>query len=168
MNKLTSLRFKSLLIFFSFFLLVNCGDVKKKETIVEKPDSPSLYINMANEDVNLVNYKGKRILLNFWATWCTPCLQEMPSLVRAQEILQDDNYVFLFPTTDEISKIEEFNNSKKYPLNFLHLTSTLDQLNIYALPATFLYNSGGEMVKRIDGATEWDSEEIINLLKTIQ
>jgi thiol-disulfide isomerase/thioredoxin len=142
--------------------------VKKKETIEKKPEPPTLYINMDSEDVSLDNYKGKRILLNFWATWCTPCLQEMPSLVRAQEILQDENYVFLFPTTDEISKIKAFNNSKNYPFKFLHLTSTLDQLNIYALPATFIYNKDGEMVKRIDGATEWDSEEIINLLKTIQ
>ena len=92
----------------------------------------------------------------------------MPSLVRASEILENENYVFIFPTTDDLEKIKAFNKIKNCPLQFLHYTSTLDKLTIYAFPATLIYNTKGEMVKRIDGSTEWDSEEIINLLKNIQ
>jgi thiol-disulfide isomerase/thioredoxin len=168
------MQFKSLLIFFSFFLLLNCGDVKK-ENITQKEDikqkkkkSQTLYTNLKGENVNFESFKGKRLLVNFWATWCTPCLQEMPSLVNAQNILKNENYVFLFPTTDNLEKIKVFNSAKNYPLEFLHYSGTLDQLNIYALPATLIYNEEGKMVKRIDGATEWDSEEIINVLKAIK
>ncbi|MCF6223204.1 MAG: TlpA family protein disulfide reductase [Flavobacteriaceae bacterium] len=168
------MQFKSILIFLSFFLLLNCGDVKKenisqKEGVKQnKEKSLALYTNLKGENVSLENFKGKRLLVNFWATWCTPCLQEMPSLVHAQELLKDENYVLLFPTTDKLETIKIFNDKKKYPLEFLHYSGTLDQLNIYALPATLIYNAEGKMVKRIDGATEWDSAEIINLLKAIK
>ena len=168
------MQFKSLLIFFSFFLLLNCGDVNK-ENITQKEDikqnkekSLALYTNLKGENVSFESFKGKRLLVNYWATWCTPCLQEMPSLVHAQELLKDENYVFLFPSTDKLKTIKIFNDKKKYTLEFLHYSGTLDQLNIYALPATFIYNTAGEMVKRIDGATAWDSDEIINLLKAIK
>ena len=142
-----------------------CGD-KQVEGV--KKESTSHFINLDGEEVLISTYKGSRVLINYWATWCTPCLQEMPSLVNAQEILKNENYIFLFPTTDEIKKIKAFQKVKNYPLQFLHYPSTLDKLNIYALPATFIYNTHGEMVKRIDGATAWDSEEIINLLKSIE
>jgi len=162
------MKYKLFLTFFSFWLLVSCGDVKKEKTIENDPETPALFVDLEGENINLDDFKGKRLLVNFWATWCTPCLQEMPSLVEAQEILKDENYVFLFPTSDDIEKIKVFNKSKNYPLQFLHFTSTLDKLNIYALPATLIYNTKGKMVKRIDGATEWDSDEIINLLKSIK
>ena len=162
------MQYKLFLIFFSFCLLVNCRDVKKEKVLEEKSENTTLFINLEGKNVDLNNYLGKRVLVNFWATWCIPCLQEMPSLVRAEEILANENYVFLFPTTDNLEKIMAFNKIKSYPLQFLHYTSTLDKLNIYALPTTLIYDTKGEMVKRIDGSTEWDSEEIINLLKNIQ
>ena len=162
------MQYKLFLIFFSFCLLVNCRDVKKEKVLEEKSENTTLFINLEGKNVDLNNYLGKRVLVNFWATWCTPCLQEMPSLVRAEEILANENYVFLFPTTDNLEKIKAFKKMKNYPLQFLHYTSTLDKLNIYALPTTLIYDTKGEMVKRIDGSTEWDSKEIISLLKNIQ
>ncbi len=162
------MQIKSLLFFISICLLASCAEVKKEKVLKEKPVKSSLFVNLEDENVYLKDFEGKRILVNFWATWCTPCLQEMPSLVHAQEILKNENYVFLFPSTDEIDKIRSFNESKNYPLQFLHYTSSLDKMDIYALPATLIYDTKGEMVKRIDGATEWDSEETINLLKSIE
>ncbi len=147
---------------------MSCGDVKKEKTIVKESKIPALFVDLKGENISLDSYKGKRLLVNFWATWCTPCLQEMPSLVRAQEILKDENYVFLFPTSDDLDKIIAFNKRKNYPLQFLHYTSTLDKLNIYALPTTLIYDTKGKMAKRIDGATEWDSDEIINLLRSVE
>jgi thiol-disulfide isomerase/thioredoxin len=149
-------------------LLVTCTSAKKEKVLEKESDTPALYVNLKGENVYLKDYLGSRIVVNYWATWCTPCLQEMPSLVNAQEILKNENYTFLFPSTDKIEKIASFNKAKNYPLQFLHYTSTLDKINVYALPATMIYGTKGELIKRIDGATEWDSEETINLLKSIE
>ena len=148
--------------------MLNCADVQKKDTIEIKTTNTTLYMDLKGNTVALNDFKGKRVLLNFWATWCTPCLKEMPSMERAQELLKNENYVFLFATTDNLKKINQFIKNNKYPFQFLQFKSTLDKLNIYALPATFIYDTTGNQVKRIDGATEWDSEEIINQLKAIQ
>jgi len=156
---------KYIVVVIGLFLISSCTENPKKDIQKSKPVSE--YIDVDGNAVSLDDFKGKRVLVNYWATWCTPCIKEMPSLVKAQEILKDDEYIFLFPTTDNLEKIIEFNKKKSYPLQFLHYTSSLDKLKIYALPATFIYNVEGEVVKRIDGATEWDSEEIINLLKAI-
>ncbi|PCI07746.1 MAG: thiol:disulfide interchange protein [Flavobacteriaceae bacterium] len=158
--------FKHIIVIIGLILISGCSGNPKKE--MEKSKPVSEYIDVDGNTVSLSGFKGKRVLVNYWATWCIPCIKEMPSLVHAQEILKDEGYIFLFPTTDSLEKIIAFNQKKNYPLQFLHYTSSLDKLKIYALPATFIYNDEGEMVKRIDGATEWDSEEIINLLKAIK
>ncbi len=160
------MNFKYIIVIFSLFLITSCTEKQKKN--IEYTKQTSEYIDVDGNPVFLSDYKGKRVLVNYWATWCIPCIKEMPSLVHAQEILKDEGYVFLFPTTDSLEKIITFNQKKNYPLQFLHYTSSLDKLKIYALPVTFIYDVEGEMVKRIDGATEWDSEEIINLLKKIK
>lgn len=155
--------FKYIVVIFSLFLITSCTEKPKR--IIQKSNSE--YIDIEGNVVSLSDFKGKRVLINYWSTWCMPCIKEMPSLVRAQEILKDENYIFLFPTTDSLEKINEFNKKKNFPLQFLHYTASLDKLKIYALPATFIYNVEGELIKRIDGETEWDSEEIIDLLKVI-
>jgi len=159
---------KFILIFSYCFLLINCTDAKKKSTVVSEPNKASLFVDLEGNNVAIEDYKGKRVLINFWATWCTPCLKEMPSMAKAQELLKDDNYVFLFATTDSFEKINQFKASNNYPFQFLQFKSTLDKWNIYALPATFVYDTNGEMAKRIDGATEWDSEEMLNVLRSIE
>ena len=151
----------------SFILLLNCGEVSKSDQKFKSNKEISMYFDLDGNDVKISDYKGKRVLVNFWATWCTPCLKEMPSMENAQEALKDENYVFLFATTDDIDKIKNFEKNNSYNFKFLKYNGTLDKLNIYALPATFIYNSKGEMVKRIDGVTEWDAEEMLAQLRDI-
>ena len=155
-------------LFISFILLLNCGEVSKSDQKFKSNKEISMYFDLDGNDVKISDYKGKRVLVNFWATWCTPCLKEMPSMENAQEALKDENYVFLFATTDHIDKIKNFEKNNSYNFKFLKYNGTLDKLNIYALPATFIYNSKGEMVKRIDGVTEWDAEEMLAQLRNIQ
>ena len=147
--------------------MLNCGEVSKSDQKFKSNEEISMYFDLDGNDVKISDYKGKRVLINFWATWCTPCLIEMPSMENAQEALKDENYVFLFATTDDIDKIKNFEKNNSYNFKFLKYNGTLDKLNIYALPATFIYNSKGEMVKRIDGVTEWDAEEMLAQLRDI-
>ena len=159
---------KYVLIFCCVGLLINCGESTKKSSTEVAIEEAVQYADLEGNVVSLKSFKGQKVLLNFWATWCIPCLKEMPSMANAQRELQNENFVFLFATTDAVEKINEFKQKNNYPFQYLQFNSSLDKLNIYALPATFLYNSQGKLVKRIDGATEWDSEEMLNLLRAIR
>jgi len=158
---------KYLFIYICCIALLNCAKVQNKDKI-NTINTESLYVDLEGNAINLKELQGRRILLNFWATWCTPCLKEMPSMARAQEALENENYVFLFATTDNLETIHQFKKKTNYPFHFIQFKGTLDKLNIHALPATFIYNTKGKKVKRIDGATDWASEELLNQLRAVQ
>ncbi len=127
----------------------------------------TLFTDMKGLPVSLEQFKGKRILVNYWATWCVPCLKEFPSLQKAEELLSNENYVFLFPSPDSPKEIKAFYELRSYSLNFLSLNQSLDKLNIYALPSTIIYTTEGSVYKKIDGATDWFSPEMIDLLRSV-
>ena len=158
-------------IFACFLILFVACDTatSKKETKSPKEAKPLQkgLVDLSGKSISLSDYKGKKILVNYWATWCGPCKAEMPALLRAQEILVEHNYVFLFPSDESIEKITGFKNKTNYNFNFLKLNGSVSQLGIYALPTTFIYNEKGEKVKEIVGSVVWDSKEMIDLLKNI-
>ncbi len=126
-----------------------------------------LYEDLDGNAVSLSDFKGKRILLNFWATWCKPCVQEMPSLMKAKSILEKEGFVILLASDESLKTIRKFKQSVPHIFKYLRYKGGLAQLNVYALPTTFIYNEAGEKVHEIIGATAWDSPEIIKKLKAI-
>jgi thiol-disulfide isomerase/thioredoxin len=149
---------------------ISCNQIEKKpidsvNEINVVTTASSLFVDLEGNPISLNDYKGKKILLNFWATWCRPCIEEMPSLERAMALLKEDNYVFLLATDESVETINNFKVQTNVKLNFIRYTGTLSQLKIYALPATFIYNEQGKEVTVIRGAAEWDSPEMIKKLK---
>ncbi|MBJ2174520.1 TlpA family protein disulfide reductase [Aureibaculum sp. A20] len=142
-----------------FIIIIGCA---------QKSESTADFKDLEGNSVLLSDFKGKKILVNFWATWCVPCIEEMPAMAEAQELLASENYIFLFATTDEMAKIDKFKEKHQFPFQYVRYQSSLDKLNIHALPATFIYNTKGELVKRWDGAQEWNSKEMIKQLKSIE
>lgn len=153
------------IIILALSVSISCKGDRKEEV---KPNKKvTLYSDLNGVPVGLEQFKGKRILVNYWATWCVPCLKEFPSLVKAQEILLNDNYVFLFPSPDGVEKIKAFYQASSYPLQFLSLNVSLDKLDIYALPSTNIYATDGSVYKKIEGATDWSAPEMIQLLRDV-
>ena len=136
---------------------------ESKEIIVK-----SLFQDLDGKAIDLSDYLGKRVVLNYWATWCVPCIKEMPSLIRAEKLLKKENYVFLLASDESLTKIQDFISKKKFELNFIKFNGSLAQQNIQALPTTFIYNTKGEKVEDILGAVEWDSKEMIKKLKNVE
>lgn len=157
-------------------LFVACGErVKKKMDVPSEShitqaeaSTTSDYEDLEGNAIELSDYKGKKILLNFWATWCRPCIEEMPSLLRAQEILATENYVFLLASDQSVDKIKDFVAKRDFDFNFIKFNGSLAELQINALPVTFIYNEAGEQVERITGGVEWDTSEMIQRLKSIE
>lgn len=153
-----------------------CGDTpkeaKKKEvevnTTPEKKEPKSTFENLDGSPVELSDYKGHRVLVNYWATWCRPCIEEMPSLLKAQAILGKEGYIFRLASDQSLEKIKAFDEKKKFDFVYLKFNGSLAEQQISALPATLIYNALGEQVDRIDGATDWESPEIIERLKAVK
>ena len=148
-------------------LSMSSGCQKKLNTQENSREKILQFRDLDGSPVDLASFAGKRVLVNYWAVWCIPCRAEFPSLLEAQEKLQDENYVFMFPTTDEIEEIMDFQKKKNYPFHYLTFEGSLESRNINVLPSTIIYTTKGEEFKRIIGAQKWDSEEAINLLKQV-
>ena len=144
----------------------NVQEVVKVESKIKT--TTSLYEDLDGNPIALSDFKGKRVLLNFWATWCRPCIEEMPSLIKAKEVLEKENYIFLLATDQPIKTIKSFKEKKNFDFNYVKLNGAFAQLGIKALPVTFIYNENGDKVDQISGAVEWDSQEMINRLKNIE
>ncbi len=121
-------------------------------------------VNHAGEVVNLSAFQDKVILLNFWATWCPPCVAEMPAL---QELYNDykEKVVFLFVSNDPLGKVTQFANNKGLDLPFYAPQSNEpSELSYSALPTTFVINKKGSIVMRKEGAASWNSSSVRKLL----
>jgi thiol-disulfide isomerase/thioredoxin len=122
------------------------------------------------KEVNLANYKGKLLLLNFWATWCAPCREEMPSLDNLQ-LDKGLNNLKIFPINigqDDLSKSEIFFKELNIKNLDIYFDSKITLAKIFSLrgvPTTILFNKEGEEFARILGSIDFDDVNFINWLK---
>ena len=144
-----------------------------KNLVVHK--IPKIYDNViflddADKEINIKNLDSKLIILNFWATWCEPCKEEMPSLNRLQANQKLKN-LKIYPINigkENLNKVKSFfselniNNLEPYFDNPSTLAKTF---SLRGLPTTILLNSKGEEFARIIGSINFDDENFINWLK---
>jgi len=149
----------------------------------EKPDlknlvlikNPKLYENVTFMDinqnnVNLDDFKGKLVILNFWATWCAPCKEEMPSLDNLQSNAKLNN-LKIFPIN--IGQEDRFKAKLFFKeLNIKNLDIYIDapitlakKFSLRGVPTTILFNKDGKEFARIIGSIDFNDQEFINWLK---
>ena len=161
---------RNLVFISSLILFFGCNtSISKIEKLsdIESLQLKTSLVDLKNQKVDLSSYKGKKIIINYWATWCKPCITEMPGIIRAQEILKNYNYTFLLISDEKISKISKFKNDKKYNFNFLKSVGSNETLGIYSLPTVYIFNEKGMKIETIVGTIVWDSKQIIKKLKTL-
>ena len=166
-----------ILILFTFLITNALGNELPdlKNLVVHK--IPKIYDNViflddADEEINIQNLDSKLIILNFWATWCEPCKEEMPSLNRLQANQKLKN-LKIYPINigkENLNKVKSFfteldiNNLDPYFDNPSTLAKTF---SLRGLPTTILLNSKGEEFARIIGSINFDDENFINWLKNL-
>ncbi len=112
------------------------------------------------ESINFDSAKGKVVLINYWATWCPPCIAEMPSL---QDLYTEykDQVVFLFITNEVDEDIYKFINAKKYDYPvYRSLGSDPNPLEHKTIPATYLLDKEGNIVIHEVGAADWNTNSV--------
>lgn len=121
-------------------------------------------------DISLSDYRGKFVLLNFWATWCPPCIKEMPALNVLHNKLKGRNglYVVAVHAGPALATVKKF--LKDNPVDYdvvIDKNMSLSSWQVSGLPTTFLINPDGKVIYKATGEREWDSEEMINFIKSI-
>ncbi|WP_445736055.1 TlpA family protein disulfide reductase [Mariniflexile sp.] len=104
--------------------------------------------------------KGQVVLINFWATWCPPCIAEMPSMQKLYDDYQN-KIVFLFVTNDPFSAIDPFLTKHNYTFEAYRPAEDYPEFfNISTIPRTFLIDKDGNVVIDENGAANWNSNSI--------
>lgn len=109
------------------------------------------------------DFKGKTVFINFWATWCKPCIMEMPTIAQAKEQLNGKNVVFLFPSNESVDLITDFKEKRNFDFNYVQVQN-MEALNIQALPTTMIFNTEGELVFSEMGFRDWSTLENLALI----
>ena len=159
---------KTVIFLLCYYLLIGCNSViNSKESDLESLQLKSSFVDLEENNLNLSEFNNGKVVISYWATWCAPCIKEMPSIKRAEEILEEYGYTFLLVSDETISKISNFKNEMNFDLNFLKSNKSFESLGVYAMPTSYIFNENGEIIETIVGVVEWDSEEIINKLKRL-
>lgn len=131
---------------------------------------PFVLEDLQGNSYDLAEYRGKVVLLNFWATWCPPCVKEIPSLGRLQERLADEPFVVLsVDIGEEPEAVAAF--LQKIPAQFPVLLDqagdTVQSWNIRAFPTTFLLDKTGKIRYAYFGALEWDDDGVVETIRQL-
>ncbi len=134
-----------------------------------RPAPPSPFFAPGGERRTLADFRGRVVLVNFWATWCAPCLREMPSLQRLQTRLAGPGFTVLALAQDLKGwpVIEPF--IRRLGLGSLPVFHDRQAafgraLRVRGLPTSVLFDRAGNVLGRLEGIAEWDSPEAVALL----
>ena len=166
-----------LLIIFIYLITINFSYASEKPdlknlVLIKNPKSYEdvIFLDINHKNVNLDDFKGKLVILNFWATWCNPCKKEMPSLDNLQSN-SDFNNLKIFPINigqEDISKSELFFkelNIKSLDIYTDAPITLAKKLSLRGVPTTILFNKEGKEFARIIGSIDFNDKEFINWLK---
>jgi len=153
-------------------LMFNWLDLKADVNKMEKKiytHYESIYNSLELKSTSGKSYKLKEIksplvILNFWATWCQPCLMEFPSLVELKKKYSDDKILVFGINQDDEDQIKNIKKiSKKFKLNFPNIADSngviLEKFMISAIPVSIIYHKG-KVIEVSNGAKDFNSEEI--------
>ena len=165
------MRFLIIFIFLCFNSFASeIPDIKNMTITKELKKYDSLtFLDEKNTELNLDNYKGNIILLNFWATWCAPCKEEMPSLDRIQKNEKLSN-LKIFPINigrENIRKVQKFYKDlgiQNLGLYYDSPETLAKKLSLRGIPTSILFNKNGEELARIVGSIDFENKNFIDWL----
>ena len=155
------------LTFLLFASLVNGGELE--------PYKNNVRLDFSLPDLDgkihaLSDYKGKVVLVNFWASWCIPCVEEMPDLTQLKKQLTDQPFEILALNAGESKhKVGLFTKRVDFSLPVLLDPSSkvFKSWNIKILPSSFLVDGQSHIRYRARGNPDWNDEQTINLIKKL-
>ena len=141
-----------------------------KVTTIDFESKMLQFSDLENNIFSIQNFKGKNLFINYWATWCNPCLAEMPYMVELYENYKDEeDIIFLYFSREKLETIK----------NYIPKDESLQQLPIYkiitddeffatsGIPTTFIINSDGEVILKELGSAFWNDESVFKFIDNL-
>ena len=138
-------------------------------TGINQPAPDFSFPNLDGNKVSLTDYRGKLVLLNIWATWCAPCVAEMPSMQKLYQELKDEGFLILAVSLDEsgVEAVKPF--VEKHKLAFPVLLDTKGEIKslyqITGIPESFIIDQSGTIVEKIVGPRDWATSGAIRYFR---
>ncbi len=127
-------------------------------------------LDLKDDPVSFSRFKGKTVFLNIWATWCPPCVKEMPSIARLAENprLRDKGIAFVCVSVDDSSDpVRRFLKGRTWSMTFFRAEKLPGVFSTEGIPATFLITPNGRIAAVQVGADEWDQPQVVDFLEKI-
>jgi peroxiredoxin len=156
-----------LLLLSTAFLVLGCDRGAKPEW-VNRP-APDFTVTDSERSVHLADYRGKVIVLNFWATWCPPCVDEMPSLMQMQTRMADKVQVVAVSLDEDPDAYHRF--LEQYGIRFLTVRDAERRSSLLygttRYPETYIIDRQGIVRRKFIGPVEWTHPDIMDYLKKL-
>jgi len=131
--------------------------------------APNFTVTDGQRSVTLEQLRGKPVLLNFWASWCAPCVQEMPSLVQLQKVMGNKVTIFAVSLDSDENAYRQF--VRDHNVDLLTVRDAKQTSNTlygtFKFPETYVIDKDGKILRKFIGAVDWTSPDIVDYLQKL-
>jgi cytochrome c biogenesis protein CcmG/thiol:disulfide interchange protein DsbE len=159
-------RFVLTITLISVVLLVGCNSGSHPPRIGSP--APDFTVTDSHQAVTLSQLRGKPVLLNFWATWCPPCIEEMPSLLALHKELGDQVIILAVSEDADDAALRQF--IRDHGVDLLTVRDTQHTNEVYGTfkyPETYIIDRNGKIVRKFIGPTNWTSPDVVDYLRKL-
>jgi cytochrome c biogenesis protein CcmG/thiol:disulfide interchange protein DsbE len=156
-------------VFVAVFLAF-CGCDRGARPELVGRSAPDFTVSDSSRTVSLHDYKGKVVVLNFWASWCAPCIEELPSLIEMQHDLGNNVTVLAVATDNDPEAYKRFirdNNVDLITVNDQAQKSS-DRYGTWGWPETYIIDRRGIVRRKFIGPVEWTNPTIVSYLEKLR
>jgi len=155
----------------ALFITFGCTKKDEQPAVEGKPAPDFTLKDLSGKPVQLSSLKGKVVLVNFWATWCPPCREEIPSLVKMNQAMQGKPFQLLAISIDEggKDKVAEFfiKSGAVLPTLLDTDSSVAKRYGTTGVPETFVVDTKGIIVKKVIGGLDWSEPSVLAALEDL-
>ncbi|MDX8390363.1 MAG: TlpA disulfide reductase family protein [Mariprofundaceae bacterium] len=154
-------------------LLVSCSN-ERVQAVVKGSTFPAVQLHTLSGDMvsSKILFADKVVVFNVWATWCPPCVKEMPDLVQLSKLLSDEKFMVVSLAVDNsIEDVRQFVKERNisFPVFWDQGGKNIasEKLRTFKYPETFIINRNGSIVEKVIGAFPWADPEVVKMLDEI-
>jgi peroxiredoxin len=171
----------AIIVFLTFTVFLAVLSLKQDGSLLKFGEQASIKVGLPAPDftypgldgkmVSLSDYRGKVVLVNIWATWCKPCVDEMPSMEKLYQNLKGEDFEILAVSIDSQGSKVVAPFMKKYKLTFPALIDSMGTIKktykTTGVPESFIINKDGFLVKKVIGPLDWSHPDVLSLFREL-